>query len=517
MSSRLDDERMGPLSEKINTAQLGERLKVKIIDIDAGRAIALMHEDDARRLSIHMGDRAFLCKKSATCGGVAIVDVTDTMVKEGEIGVFNDLASAMKLTSRSTVFVSPREKPESVSYIRKKIDGQELSRKEIHTITKDIVDDNLSDIELTSFVTASAIHGFSKRETVSLTMSMVNTGDRLDFKGTVVDKHCIGGVPGNRTTMMIVPMLAALGLKIPKTSSRAITSPSGTADTMEVLAPVSYGAKDVRRFVNKVGGCIVWGGAINLAPADDKIIRVEYPLSIDSEGQVLASIISKKKSVGSDYVLLDIPHGEGAKIGDRKSADELGRKFVDLAEEVGIELHYILTDGTQPIGNGIGPILEARDVLGALNGDGPKDLVEKSVMMVGELMEFCGAASRGEGRKEARVCLDEGAARKKMMEIIKIQGGDPKICSSDLKHGKFMKPVVSKTGGRVKHIDNMSVAKIARTAGCPKDPAAGMLLEKKVGDRVDAGEILFTVYAENPTKLNYAMKLIKKRNPFTLK
>jgi len=515
--SRLDDEQISPLGEKIKTAQLGEKLSVKIIDIDAGRPIVLMHENDARRLSIHMGDRAYLCKKGGTSGEVAIVDVTDTMVSEGEIGVFNDLAKIMRLTSRSTVFVSPREKPESISYIRKKIDGCELSKKEIHTITQDIVDDNLSDIELTSFVTASAIHGFTKRETVSLTLAMVDTGDRLKFKGTVVDKHCIGGVPGNRTTMMVVPMLAALGLKIPKTSSRAITSPSGTADTMEVLANVSYGAKDVKRFVNTVGGCIVWGGAINLAPADDKIIRVEYPLSIDSEGQVLASIISKKKSVGSNHVLLDIPYGKGAKIRDRKGAEELGGKFVALACEVGINLKFILTDGTQPIGKGVGPILEAKDVLTTLDGDGPKDLLEKSVLMVGELMEFSGAASKGKGAKEARRCLESGLARQKMQEIINIQGGNPRIKPGELKPGKYRQSVVSKTGGRVKSINNMGIASIARTAGAPKDPGAGILLEKRVGDKVGGGETLFTVYAETVTKLRYAMKLVDKANPFSIR
>ncbi len=516
--TRFDDERIGPLAEKIRTAQLGEKLSVRIIDIDAGRSIALMHENDARRLSIHMGDRAYIFKKSkrGAYGGVAIIDVTDTMVAEGEIGVFNDLAKSMKLNSRSTVFVTPREKPESVSYIRKKIDGCELSRDEIYAITRDIVYDNLSDIELTSFVTASAIYGFTKRETVSLTMAMVDTGEKLDFDGIVVDKHCIGGVPGNRTTMMIVPMLAALGLKIPKTSSRAITSPSGTADTMEVLANVSYQARDIRRFVNKVGGCIVWGGAINLAPADDKIIRVEYPLSIDSEGQVLASIISKKKSVGSNYVLVDIPYGRGAKIQTRKGARELGKKFVWLAGEVGMKLKYLLTDGTQPIGNGIGPVLEARDILMALDGEGPKDLVDKSVMMVGELMEFCGMSSKGKGAKEARRCLEEGRAKQKMQEIINVQGGNPHIKPDELRPGRYRQHVFSKTGGRVSRIDNMLISTIARTAGAPKDPRAGILLEKKVGDKVSAGELLFTIYSQTVVKLRYAVKLMQKSNPFLI-
>jgi AMP phosphorylase len=492
-------------------AQLGEKLRVDIIDIDAGRSIVLLHENDARDMSIHMGDRVTVCKKNSTCGKAAIVDVSDTMVSEGEVGIFNDLAAPMKLSPRSEVYISPREKPQSVSFIRKKIDGSELSKEEINTIITDIVSDSLSDIELSSFVTASAIHGFSKRETVDLTKAMIDTGDKLDFEGMVVDKHCIGGVPGNRTTMIVVPMLASLGFKVPKTSSRAITSPSGTADTMEVLAPVSYGAKDITRFVNKVGACIVWGGAVNLAPADDKIIRVEYPLSIDAEGQVLASIMSKKRSVGSDYVILDIPYGKGSKIADMKKAEKLGEKFVWLGNEIDMKVHVIYTDGTQPIGRGVGPILEAQDVLMTLQGEGSSDLLDKGIMMVGELMNFCGKTSEKESEKLARKSIEDGSADKKMREIIKAQGGNPKIQAKDLSPGKYKRDVVSENGGRVKEINNALIAAIARTAGAPKDKGAGLWINKKVGEKVSAGESLFTIYSESKTKMKYSMKLLEKK------
>jgi AMP phosphorylase len=500
----------------------GEKLRVGIIDIDVGRSIVLLHENDARRMAIHMGDRVLVHKKAcdyregSKCGTVAIVDISDTMVSEGEAGIYNDLAAQLKLSPRSDVYVSPWGKPESVSYIRKKIDGKELNENEITTIINDIVADRLSDIELTSFVTASAIHGFTKKETVALTWAMVNTGDRLEFEGIVVDKHCIGGVPGNRTTMLVVPILASMGLKVPKTSSRAITSPAGTADTMEVLAPVSYGAKDIKRFVKKIGGCIVWGGAINLAPADDKIIKIEYPLSIDAEGQVLASIIAKKKSVGSKYVLVDIPYGLGSKMPLKEKAEELGEKFVDLGGEVEMNVKYILTDGTQPIGNGVGPILEAKDVLTALNGDGPKDLADKSVMLAGVILEFCGKVPEGQGEKTARKCLEDGTALKKMREIIKMQGGNPDVKPEDLKPGRFSEKVMTEIGGKVLRIDNNLIARLARYAGAPKDFAAGLYLEKKVGDEVGAGEVLYTIYSENPSKLDYAAGLLKGGNGFEI-
>ncbi len=495
---------------------MGEKLIVHIVDINAGRPIIILHENDAERMSIHMGDRVVVSRKGCSCKKPAIVDVSDSMVSPGEVGIFNDLAAPMKLSPLSYVYIAPRSKPDSIRFIKSKIEGKELSKEEIDTIVNDIVDDNLSDIELTSFVTASAIHGFTKKETVNLTWAMINTGDKLEFDGPVVDKHCVGGVPGNRTTMTVVPMLAALGFKVPKTSSRAITSPAGTADTMEVLAPVSYEAKDIKRFVKTVGACMVWGGAVNLAPADDKIIRVEYPLSIDAEGQVLASIISKKRSVGSNYVILDIPHGKGSKIATMEKAEELGEKFVWLGKEVGMDVHVIYTDGTQPIGRGIGPILEAKDVLMSLRGDGSKDLIDKSVMMVGELTDFCGVDTNCSGERDALKCLEDGSAESKMREIIKVQRGDPKVRAEDLKPGRFKKVVSDSSGGRVKAIDNSIISRIARSAGAPRNRGAGIWIEKKVGDKVSAGEPLFTIYAENKAKLGHAVRLLKE-GPYTIR
>lgn len=492
-------------------------LRVRVLDIDAGKPIVVMHEHDAEGLSIHIADRIRLCKKGdEKCTETAIVDVTDTVVKKGEIGIFNDISNFLGLKNGDVVSIVPGAKPASIAFIKKKLDGIELKPDEIDSIVLDIVNDNLSDIELASFVTASYVHGYSKEETVALTWAMVNTGDKLDFEGTTVDKHCIGGVPGNRTTMVVVPILASLGLKIPKTSSRAITSPAGTADTMEVLCNVNFGADDVKRIVNKIGACMVWGGALNLAPADDKIIKVEYPLSIDAEGQVLASIISKKKSVGSDYVLVDIPCGKGSKILDEKAGLMLGDKFVALGKEVDMKVKYVITDGTQPIGNGIGPALEAIDVLSCLEGGGPTDLLSKCVDLAATMLEFCGSAKKNDAKRMVLETLESGGALKKMRDIIRIQNGDPEITSSKISVSKLKETVLSEDGGEVVEIDNRGIAKVARTAGCPKDKMAGAYLHKKVGDKVDAGEELFTVYAQNKVRLEYALDFVKKSNPYKL-
>jgi AMP phosphorylase len=495
-------------------------LKARIIDIDAGKPVVLIHEKDAERMSIHLADRVEICSENAskTCGiETGIVDLTDTYVRKGEVGIFNDLAKSLKLSKGERVKVVPGAKPDSIGYIKKKLDGEELNAFEIEVIVKDIVDDKLSDIELSSFITASYICGYSMKETVAFTESMVNTGDRLEFEGVAVDKHCIGGVPGNRTTMVVVPTMAALNVKMPKTSSRAITSPAGTADTMEVLCNVNFSAADVKRLVEQQNACLVWGGALNLAPADDKIIRVEYPLSIDAEGQVLASIVSKKKSVGSNYVLIDVPCGPGAKIEDETEAHRLGEKFVALGKEVDMGVKYILSDGSHPIGHGIGPALEARDVLQTLQGDGSKELREKSIMMAGILLEFSGEAQKGKGRKAAKDTIESGMAFEKMKDIIKAQGGNPNIKPEEIKIGSFRKEFFAEHSGKVVGIDNKATALAARAAGCPKDSRAGILLDKVIGDKVGSGEKLFTVYAQSKVRLGFALDSIKKQWLYDIK
>jgi len=196
---------------------------------------------------------------------------------------------------------------------------------------------------------------------------MIDAGSRLSWPhDIVVDKHCVGGLPGNRTTPIVVAIAAACGLIIPKTSSRAITSPAGTADTMETLTEVSLSLDDMRRVVDREGGCIVWGGSMNLSPADDILIRVERPLDFDSEGQMVASVLSKKLSAGSTHLVIDIPVGPTAKVRSTVMADSLALRLTQVGEALGLTLRVRQTDGTQPIGRGIGPSLEALDVLAVL-------------------------------------------------------------------------------------------------------------------------------------------------------
>lgn len=338
------------------------------------------------------------------------------------------------------------------------------------------------------------------------------------FAGTapVCVHNCIGGVAGNRTTMVLVPILAAAGIYIPKTSSRAITSAAGTADTMEVLAPVVLDIQELRKVVLKTKGCIVWGGAINLAPVDDKLIRIRHSLHLDPRGLLLASILGKKKAVGAEYIVVDIPIGRGAKIEDEKDGRDLAKDFIEVGERLTMKTRCVITDGSDPIGYGVGPGLECRDVLNVLKGNGPLELQDKSCLLAGNIFELLGRAPPGKGASLAVDIIKSGKAYDKLMEIVEAQGGNPKIKIDDLPIGSFRYEVKSERSGRISHVDNKKISKIARAAGAPKDQGAGIIMHCEMGDKVNVGDTLFEIIAESEEKLSFAIKLFEELEPIEM-
>lgn len=486
-------------------------LRVKDMDIaTGGTLIALINYKDAARLDLHHGDRILIKKgKKQT---VAIVDIAETKkaVPKGKIGLFEEVQDVLGAKNNDKVNIDIAMKPESVAFIKKKLEGKKLTKEEIDLIIKDIVNHNLTDIEVCYFIAASFTEGLTMKETVDLTNAIVENGDQLKLKHKLIaDKHCSGGVPGNRTTMLVIPICAAAGIIFPKTSSRSITSPSGTADTMEVLCNVTIPVKQMKKIVNKTNGCIVWGGGVNLATADDYMIKIRHPVSLDPEGMLLASIMAKKHAVNANHVLIDIPIGPDTKFRTKKQGKKLKRKFVNLGRKLGMKVKVILTDGSQPIGNGIGPALEARDVLYVLTNDprAPKDLKEKSLSMAIKLMKMCKIKNAS---KKAIEILESGKAYEKMQEIIKEQGGNPDIKPGRIHVGKYTYHVKATNTGNIKHINNKIIAKIARIAGAPMDKGAGIYLYHHVGDHVNKGDKIFTIYAQSEKKLKYAVNIFKR-------
>lgn len=492
-------------------------LRVKDMDIATGGVIvALLNQEDALNLDLHHEDRVGLRKGRRQT--VAVLDIAESekVLKPGHIGLFEEAVDALKAKHNDIISLSIENKPKSIQYISKKLDKKGLSYKEIFTIIKDIVENKLTDSEATFFVSACYTNGLSQKEIVSLTRAMVETGETLKLKKRkVMGLHSIGGVPGNRTTMIVVPIIAASGLVIPKTSSRAITSPAGTADTMECLANVHINIKKLKRVLSKTNASMIWGGSLNLAPADDKIIRIEHPLSIDAEGQLLASVLAKTASVSTTHFLIEIPVGKKVKCIDKRHASYLKKRFETLGKNLGIKVKAISTDGNQPIGDGIGPILEAIDCIKVLKNerDAPKDLREKSLYMAGLMLEMGGKAKKGKGKELAKKVLESGQAYKKFRQIIKAQG-EKRL---KLRPGRYKFDLTSHKNGRIGDINNIFISKIARLAGAPKNKAAGIYLYKHLNDKVKKGEKILTVYAQNKHKLRYAKEFLKKNTPVKIR
>lgn len=487
------------------------KLKIKKIKIQTGDTlVAVINRSDSQFLDLYQGDRIKIINKKNE-NVTAFLDIADSddIVPKGSIGIFQETNDNFNIKSNEEVTIIAQKKPDSIAYIKKKLAGKRLNYEEFYAIIDDISHNRLSHIEITYFVSGCYSNELNNKETVALTKAMINTGESLDFGNQLVlDKHCIGGVAGNRTTMIVVPIIAAAGYLMPKTSSRSITSAAGTADTVEVLCNVSFPIKEMKKIITKTNSCLIWGGALNLAPSDDKIIKVESPISLDPTGQLLASILAKKKSVGANTLLIDIPIGRGAKIENINEAKILKSKFKKIASALRMKTDVLITDGSSPVGNGIGPALEARDVLWTLsnNPQGCQDLKEKSIYLAGKLLKLAGERN---GMKLAKEILESGKAYEKFIEIVKAQGGK-EIDPSKIKIGKNLLDIRSQVSGEVTFINNKFINRIARIAGAPTDKGAGLYLHIKKGDIVTKGQKLFTIYSESLEKIDYANEHMKK-------
>jgi len=447
---------------------------------------------------------------------LAILNVVDdpAILKGDELGLGERAFRHFGMPEGALVEVAQASPPQSLEAIHRKLAGHVLVEREIDAVVRDIAANRYSKIEIAAFLVSSA-GSMAVEEVLALTRAMAKVGTQLSWDGgRVVDKHCIGGVPGNRTSMIVVPIVAAYGLTIPKTSSRAITSPAGTADTMEVLARVDLSIEEMRSIVRRERGCLVWGGHVDLSPADDVLISVERPLSLDPREQMVASIISKKLAAGSTHLVVDIPVGPSAKVRDPEEAERLRKLFEYVGAATGLTLDVVLTDGTQPVGRGIGPVLEARDVMKVLRNEpeAPPDLRERSLFLAGRVLEFDPRLRAGEGRDHAEKLLASGDALAQMERMIAVQG--PSRALYPL--GQLTREVPSPARGRVKAIDCYRIARTARLAGAPTDKGAGVDLLKKVGEAVAEGEALYRIHACFPADFKFATEYARGASGYTV-
>ncbi|MBC7138585.1 thymidine phosphorylase [Parvibaculum indicum] len=432
----------------------------------------------------------------------------DDLLAIDQIALTETTWKILSLDEDAAVTVTHAPTLESLASVRRRIYGNRLDAHAVGSIVRDVAARRYTDVHLAAFLTASAALPLDEQETIDLTGAMVDVGERLHWDSPIVlDKHCIGGLPGNRTTPIVVAIVAACGLVIPKTSSRAITSPAGTADTMETLAPVDLDIATLRRVVEAEGGCIAWGGAMHLSPADDIFVRIERELDVDTEGQLIASVLSKKIAAGSTHVVIDIPVGATAKVRGEASARHLAERISAVAARFGLSATCLLTDGSQPVGRGIGPALEALDVLAVLRSapDAPDDLRRRAAALAGAALEIGGKAAKGEGAAAALATLADGRAWRKFQAICAAQGG-----MRTPPRASHIHPLIAPRAGRIVHINNRKLARLAKLAGAPEAKAAGVYLNVSLGQEIDKAEALLDIHAESAGELAYALEYARR-------
>lgn len=483
-----------------------KKLIVKILDIKADKKIALLNSKTAEDLLANTQSRVSVKLKDLEEN--FIVDISENFVDENTIGIYTDTTGGTKLKTGDKVDVSVIPFPCSVHYIVSKIRNKVLTTEEINEIINDVVDNRLSDVEISAFLTAVTINGLNLDETTAICKAMTATGNIIEFNvKQVLDKHSIGGING-RVSMIVTPIITALGYVMPKTASRSISSAAGTADCMEVLADVSFDIQDIKKMVSTVGGMVAWNGKVDLCPADDKLIKIRHSLGLDPEGLVIASVLSKKKSVSATHLIIDIPIGPTVKVRNKDDGERWASKFSRICKEIGIKSKVVLTNGEVPCGKYFGAALEAKGALEVLENKYFDNFAEKSCEIAGSLLELVERVEPGKGYELSKETLKSGKALDKFKEILKAQNG--KIFSSEeIPFANFKEEILATESGKIVEMNVSSLTKIARTAGAPHDKYAGIVLNKEVGDKVNTKEIIYTIYATSQDKLKIASELAR--------
>ena len=399
---------------------------------------------------------------------------------------------------------------ECLHLIQKKISKGILSEKELALIVGEITDDRFSEAELAAFFVSLAANGLTDEEMVDLARVLVESGNVIRFEDhPVVTKHSIGGIPGNEVSLIIVPVIAAADLTIPKTATHAITSPCGTLDVAEILCPVELSPEETKRVVKKTKGCIVSGKSVGLAPAIDKMLEAAASLRIDPRQLMISSILSKTAALDVDYLLMDIPAGKKAKATHISEAERLATVFTAVGQSIDLKVQCAITPGDKPVGTRLGVFLEAASLLRTLRNEEWGEKADKSTSLAGIMLELAGKCGPGGGKELATKIISSGRALKKLRQIAEAQGGTLDV---DLSPGDSSFDVFAPAAGVVYGFDNEVLTSVARVAGAPTDKGAGVALSVRRGDRVKKGQKLYTVYSTSEARLDSAVELAQRED-----
>ncbi len=493
------------------------RLAVRRLPVHAGRAnVAYLPDGGAAVNAASYLDegRIEVAGRTSSIRAVVHLLAPGWNLADGEIGLSAEAFDRLGLPEGQPVAIRRTPSPHTRSLLRRKINGGRLDADEYEELFRDIVEDRYTESEVSAFL-LKTIQSLDDEEVVDVARARSRFMSRIAWDAPIiVDKHSLGGIPGSRITLIVVPIVAAHGLLMPKTSSRAITSASGTADAMETLCRVDLDVDGVRRVVRETGACIAWNGRLNHSALDDVVNAITRPLGLDSNRWSVASILSKKWSAGSTHVVVDMPFGPRAKLKTAEEARELGRLFEVVGDGLGLTVQALATDGTRAIGRGIGPALEARDVLAVLGNQpgAPADLRDKALRFAACILSFDPAVgSEATGLDRARRLLASGAAADRFAAIMAAQGVRASALPAALTH-----VVRAAQAGTIADVDGWRIAGIARCAGAPADKTAGIDLQVEAGQQVAAGDALYTIHAAEAADLSAALAMAEQRDGVAL-
>lgn len=410
-----------------------------------------------------------------------------------------------------------------VDIITKKRDGGELTPEEIHFFIDNYVKDRIPDYQASALLMAIYFRGLSRAETFALTEAMEFSGDvedLSDLPGVKVDKHSTGGV-GDKTTLVVAPVAAAAGVTVAKMSGRGLGFTGGTADKLEAIPGFRTRLEpaEFRRQLEELGLAVITQTG-SITPADKKIYALrDVTGTVESPGLIASSIMSKKLAAGSDGIVLDVKCGSGALLKDLAEAEKMADLMIDIGRKAGRKMVAVISDMSQPLGRAIGNALEVEEAVQVLKGGGPADLRQLCLELAGEMIRIGGRAeSFEEGKETARQVLSDGRALEKFRQMVRCQGGDDRIIEEPERMGssRYSRDVLAGRTGFIAEMATQEIGRASQHLGAGRlrkedeiDFTAGIRMHVRIGDSVQEGDVLATLYGDDSRRLEEAETIMK--------